>query len=76
MMLEIKFSHRYISDGTWQSICPECHKTVTESREEGGRHLVPARDQCTSWQFHDWTDPVGGLWRYSRCSGHRFIAKS
>ena len=34
MIVEIKFSHRYIPDGTWQSICPECYKTVTESREE------------------------------------------
>ena len=34
MMLEIKFSHRYNPDGTWQSICPECYKTVAESREE------------------------------------------
>ena len=34
MMVEIKFSHRYKPDGTWQSICPESYKTVTESREE------------------------------------------
>ncbi len=33
-MVEIIFSHRYNPDGTWQSICPECYKTVAESREE------------------------------------------
>ena len=34
MIVEIKFTHRYNPDGTWQSICPECYKTVAESREE------------------------------------------
>jgi len=43
MIVEIKFSHRYSSpDGTWQSICPECYKTVAESREE--RDLKRAED--------------------------------
>lgn len=41
-MVEIEFSHRYIPDGTWQSICPECSKTVTESREEAD--LKPDED--------------------------------
>jgi hypothetical protein len=34
MTLEIKFIHRYRFACLWQSICPECHKTVGESREE------------------------------------------
>ena len=34
MIVEIKFSHRRNLDGTWQSICPECYKTVAENREE------------------------------------------
>jgi hypothetical protein len=42
MILEIKFSHRCNPDGTWQSICPECYKTVAESREE--RDLKRAED--------------------------------
>jgi hypothetical protein len=36
MIVEIKFSHRCNPDGMWQSICPECYKTVAESREERG----------------------------------------
>jgi hypothetical protein len=46
-----------------------------QSFGSGGRHLVPARDQCTSWQFHDGTDSVGGLWRHRCCGGHRLIAE-
>jgi hypothetical protein len=42
MIVEIKFSHRYKPDGTWQSICPECYKTVAESRDE--RDLKRAED--------------------------------
>jgi hypothetical protein len=34
MLFEIKFSHRCNPDGMWQSICPECYKTIAESREE------------------------------------------
>jgi hypothetical protein len=42
MIVEIKFSHYYHPDGAWQSICPECYKTVSESREE--RDLKQAED--------------------------------
>jgi hypothetical protein len=48
MMVEIKFSHRYISDGTWQSICPECYKTVTESREEADLKRAEDTHVCLS----------------------------
>lgn len=46
-----------------------------QSSGSGGRHLVPAREQCTSWQFHDGTDSVGGFWRHRCCGGHRLIAE-
>jgi hypothetical protein len=46
-----------------------------QSFGSGGCHLVPARDQCTSWQFHDGTDSVGGFWRHRCCGGHRLIAE-
>ena len=48
MMLEIKFSHRYNPDGTWQSICPECHITVTESREEADLKRAEDTHVCLS----------------------------
>ena len=48
MMVEIKFSHRYISDGTWQSICPECYKTVAESREEADLKHAEDTHVCLS----------------------------
>jgi hypothetical protein len=34
MTLEIKFTHSYRFGYLWQSICPECYKTVAESRDE------------------------------------------
>jgi hypothetical protein len=48
MMLEIKFSHRYNPDGTWRSICPECYKTVTESREEADLKRAEDTHVCLS----------------------------
>jgi hypothetical protein len=48
MMLEIKFSHRYNPDGTWQSICPECYKTVTESCEEADLKRAEDTHVCLS----------------------------
>jgi hypothetical protein len=48
MMLEIEFSHRYSPDGTWQSICPECYKTVAESREEAGLKRAEDTHVCLS----------------------------
>ena len=48
MMLEIKFSHRYNPDGTWQSICPECYKTVAESREEADLKRAEDTHVCLS----------------------------
>src|SRR5882757_8771398 len=41
-----------------------------------GRCLVPARNQFAPWKFHDWTDSVGGLWRYRGCIGHCSTARS
>jgi hypothetical protein len=34
MTLEIKFIHRYRFGCLWQSICPECYKSVAESHDE------------------------------------------
>jgi hypothetical protein len=48
MMVEIKFSHRNKSDGTWQSICPECYKTVAESREERDLKRAEGTHVCLS----------------------------
>ena len=48
MMVEIKFSRRYIPDGTWKSICPECYKTVTESREEADLKRAEDTHVCLS----------------------------
>jgi hypothetical protein len=48
MMVEIKFSHYYIPEGTWQSICPECYKTVTESREEADPKRAEDTHVCLS----------------------------
>ena len=48
MMVEIKFSHRCNSDGTWQSICPECYKTVAESREEADLKRAEGTHVCIS----------------------------
>jgi hypothetical protein len=48
MMVEIKFSHRYILDRTWQSICRECYKTVTESREEADLKRAEDTHVCLS----------------------------
>jgi len=28
------------------------------------------------WQFHDWTDSVGGLWRHRHRSRHHFVVGS
>jgi hypothetical protein len=47
-----------------------------QSFDSGRRHLVPSGDQCASWEFHDGTDSVGGLWRHRCCGGHRLIAES
>jgi len=48
MMVEIKFSHRYNPDGTWQSICPECYKTVAESRKEADLKRAESIHVCLS----------------------------
>ena len=48
MMIEIKFSHRYDPDGTWRSICPECYKTVAESREEADLKRAESIHVCFS----------------------------
>jgi len=48
MIVEIKFSHRYQPDGTWQSICPECYKTVSESREERDLERAEGIHVCLS----------------------------
>jgi hypothetical protein len=48
MIVEIKFSHRCNTDGTWQSICPECYKTVAESREERGLRRAEETHVCLS----------------------------
>jgi hypothetical protein len=48
MIVEIKFSHRYQADGTWQSICPECYKTVSESREERDLERAEGIHVCLS----------------------------
>jgi hypothetical protein len=48
MIVEIKFSHRYNSDGTWRSICPECYKTVAESDEEADLKRAEDTHVCLS----------------------------
>jgi hypothetical protein len=48
MIAEIKFSHRCTPDGTWQSICPECYKTVAESREEADLKRDEGTHVCLS----------------------------
>jgi hypothetical protein len=48
MIVEIKFSHRYSTDGTWRSICPECYKTVAESREEADLKQAENTHVCLS----------------------------
>jgi hypothetical protein len=48
MTLEIKFTHSYRFGYLWQSICPECYKTVAESREEGCVAPKPD-DQSLVW---------------------------
>ncbi len=48
MIVEIKFTHRYNPDGTWQSICPECYKTVAESREERDLKRAEGTHVCLS----------------------------
>jgi len=48
MIVEINFSHRYNSDGTWRSICPECYKTVAESREEADLNRAENTHVCLS----------------------------
>jgi hypothetical protein len=48
MMVEIKFSHRFNPDGMWQSICPECYKTVAESREEEDLRPAEGTHVCLS----------------------------
>jgi len=46
MIAEIKFSHRCNPDGTWRSICPECYKTVAESREEADLKQAEGAHVC------------------------------
>ena len=48
MMVEIKFSHRCNAYGMWQSICPECYKTVAESREEAELKRAEGTHICLS----------------------------
>jgi hypothetical protein len=48
IMLEIQFSHCYNSDGTWRSICPECYRTVAESREEADLRQAEWTHVCLS----------------------------
>jgi hypothetical protein len=48
MIAEIKFSHRYNSDGMWRSICPECYKTVAESHEEADLKRAEDTHVCLS----------------------------
>jgi hypothetical protein len=48
MIVEIKFSHRHNSDGTWRSICPECYKTVAESREAADLKRAEDTHVCLS----------------------------
>jgi hypothetical protein len=48
MMVEIKFSHRCKPNGTWQSICPECYKTVAESREKADLKRAEDTHVCLS----------------------------
>jgi len=48
MIVEIKFSHRCNTDGTCQSICPECYKTVAESREERDLKQAEETHVCLS----------------------------
>ena len=47
-MVEIRFSHRYKSDGIWESICPECYRTVAESREEADLKRAEGTHVCLS----------------------------
>lgn len=48
MIDEITFSHRCTRSGTWQSICPECYKTVAESREEADLKHAEDTHVCLS----------------------------
>jgi hypothetical protein len=48
MVAEIKFSRRHNPDGTWRSICPECYKTVAESRDEADLKRAESFHVCLS----------------------------
>lgn len=48
MIVEIKFLHRCNPDGRWQSICPECYKTVAESSEEADLMRAEGTHVCLS----------------------------
>jgi hypothetical protein len=47
-MVEVKFSNRCNSDGTWESIFPECYRVVAENREEAELKRAEGRHVCLS----------------------------
>jgi hypothetical protein len=45
----LSFPHRHNRDGSWDSICPNCHLTIAKSETESDLHAFEQRHDCVEY---------------------------
>jgi hypothetical protein len=55
----IPFPHRNNPDGSWDAICPKCHRTIARARTEAALLRIELRHNCDELEWSGYRVPDG-----------------